>query len=448
MELLRDLYNACDPRKPAVPAFYVDCSEARGAGALTPEFERRLGLENDWLRFLFAGHPGCGKSSEVAQLCNALNDPKRERRCYAAWLELRHYVALDDCDAVDIVLAVMAALAEAVRRDLKIELSESAFGKRLRKVKEILLAEIEIGGKIQAGGMFGKVEADLVRSTPELRQKMRNALRPQVGTLVDETNAVLCELRERLADKARNDLVILVDDLDKIGQFAGHEDQMSSWRELFLAQAPLLTRIDAHVLLSLPLPVARSMGPQLAQLYGQEPHVLPMVKTADRGSDAPFEPGLDCLKAIVAKRAEPVPLQQTIEPDALGFLLDCCGGHIRQLMSFIREACVHAKAQPIDLAAAHQAIAKTVRSYSTAIGEQHWPKLVSLYESEDQRIPSSDPDYLAMLENLYVLEYVNGGDTASDPFRAPEPWYAVHPVIRRLERFEKLAGKNSSDEHG
>ena len=39
-----------------------------------------------------------------------------------------------------------------------------------------------------------------------------------------------------------------------------------------------------------------------------------------------------------------------------------------------------------------------------------------------------------MLENLSVLEYINGG--VDDPFALAEPWYAVNPIVRELQRFK------------
>jgi hypothetical protein len=54
--------------------------------------------------------------------------------------------------------------------------------------------------------------------------------------------------------------------------------------------------------------------------------------------------------------------------------------------------------------------------------------------SEYRFIPGGDPDFLAMLENLSVLEYINGGD--GDPFAAAEPWYAVNPIVRELGQFK------------
>lgn len=40
-----------------------------------------------------------------------------------------------------------------------------------------------------------------------------------------------------------------------------------------------------------------------------------------------------------------------------------------------------------------------------------------------------------MLENLSVLEYLNGGD--EDVFAEAEPWYAVNPIVCELKKFKE-----------
>jgi hypothetical protein len=79
-----------------------------------------------------------------------------------------------------------------------------------------------------------------------------------------------------------------------------------------------------------------------------------------------------------------------------------------------------------------------VRLYSVSIPEDHWSKLVALDRSPNQEIPGGDESFLAMLENLTVLEYING-DGQNDPFFSTEPWYAVHPIVRELQKFKSTA---------
>jgi hypothetical protein len=194
--------------------------------------------------------------------------------------------------------------------------------------------------------------------------------------------------------------------------------------------------MQAHLIYTVPLRLVRSDGPQLQQRYGVAPFVLPMVKVIERGSRTSFQPGVDCLRALLQKRLGDLSLEEVFAPDALDFLLKYSGGHVRDLMIFVREACTYSDV-PIPLQAAHQAIQQTVRTFSTAIPEPHWKKLAELDRSFDQMILGGDDDYLVMLENLSVLEYINGG--GDDPFALAEPWYAVNPIVRELQKFKAAA---------
>ncbi|HYP25408.1 MAG TPA: hypothetical protein VE262_01705 [Blastocatellia bacterium] len=69
---LKQIYNACDPYEPASSEHYCSCAEARGESVLAQEFLRRLRLTDQHISFLFSGHIGCGKSSELEQLRRVL----------------------------------------------------------------------------------------------------------------------------------------------------------------------------------------------------------------------------------------------------------------------------------------------------------------------------------------------------------------------------------------
>src|SRR5437016_2162523 len=108
-DVLKEVYNACDPFEPAPAQYYVDCASARGSGALTQEFMRHLSLCNGHLRFLFSGHIGCGKSSELADLARHLGEPHGPGdRYFPINLDVSEY--LDDYDVAptDILLAIVS----------------------------------------------------------------------------------------------------------------------------------------------------------------------------------------------------------------------------------------------------------------------------------------------------------------------------------------------------
>lgn len=321
------------------------------------------------------------------------------------------------------------------------ELKDTYFEKRLNGIKKFLLSDMELS----AGEMtlvVAKTKIQRLQKDPIAREKVRAALLSQMSSMLEEINIVFSEARLAVkkakvpsGEQPYHDLVLILDNLEKIQRFENKAEGIESQRELFIERAPQLASLEVHVIYTVPLRLARADGPQLKQRYGAEPLVLPMVKVIQRGNRRSYEKGVEFLKSILQKRLGTHRLDEVFSPDALDFLLTYSGGHIRNLMTFVQSACAYADAIPIPVEAAHRAIQQTVRAYSTAIPETHWQKLAELDRSEAQQIPNGDNDYLAMLENLSVLEYINGGEE-HNAFTPAEPWYAVNPIVRELQKFK------------
>ena len=143
-EILKLVYNACDPHEAATSQYYLDCGEARGDSALTDQFLKHLELANDHLKVLFSGHVGCGKSSELVRLRDRLKNPgASHRRYFPILLDVSEY--LDDFDAslTDILLAIVTELAQTLRDDLGIEIKDNYFAKQFDEIKGFL-GDVEI----------------------------------------------------------------------------------------------------------------------------------------------------------------------------------------------------------------------------------------------------------------------------------------------------------------
>ncbi len=441
-EILKHIYNACDPYQPAPEEYYLDCSEVRGDSALAGEYIRRLQLADDYLSFLFSGHIGCGKSSELKHLCRILENAEQgQRRFFPVLLNVSDYLDDYDADVTDLLLAIVAELAASLRERLKIKLEDNYFAKRFNEIKRFLLREVDID-EVEIPLWEAKTKIKLLKRDPGARDEVRKALAPKTSSMLEEINTVFEEARLQLKKKRVrkgemnfSDLVVILDNLEKIRRFAGKEEGLESQRELFLDRYTQLTGMQAHFIYTVPLRLVRSMdGPQLEQRYDGAPFVLPMVKVIERETHDSFTPGIDSLKTMLQKRVGEHSLEEIFDDAALEFLLKYSGGQVRSLMIFVQSACAYAEKLPISLEAAHRAVHQTVRTYSTAIPESHWDKLARLDASTDHAIPGGDADYLAMLENLSVLEYINGrGD---DPFAPVEPWYAVNPIVRELKKFK------------
>ncbi|HVG20716.1 MAG TPA: hypothetical protein VNI02_16825, partial [Blastocatellia bacterium] len=399
---------------------------------MTQRFLSHLNLSRDKIRFLFTGHIGCGKSSELEHLRHVLTDSRSAQgRYFPVLLNASEY--LDDYDAAsaDILLAIVTEFAATLRDKLAIDLQDNYFVKRFGELKNLLTSDVEVKeGELSFG--IAKTKVQLLKRDPTARHKVREALEPKMSTMLEEINFIFDKARIAIANAVANtgdapyrDFVLILDNLEKIQGFAKKDQGLESQRELFLERAPQLTGLDAHIIYTVPLQLARSDGPQLKQRYGVEPFVLPMIKIIERGTRNTFPPGAASLRALLQRHLGSLPLGQAFTEEALGFLLKYSGGHARNLMTFVQEACTYTDDIPIPLEAAHRAIQPTVRTYSTAIPDSHWNRLAQLDLSPDQKIDNGEKDYLSMLENLSVLEYMDGGK--DDPFALAEPWYAVNP---------------------
>jgi hypothetical protein len=449
-EILKLVYNACDPHEAATSEYYLDCGEARGDSALTDQFLKHLDLADDYLKVLFSGHVGCGKSSELVRLRDRLKNPgDSHRRYFPILLDVSEY--LDDFDAslTDILLAIVTEIAQTLRDDLGIEIKDNYFAKQFDEIKGFL-GDLEIK-EGEAGLSWIKVKLQRLKRDPDARKKVREALKPRLSNILEEINIVFAKARVEvkkidvpMGQQPYDDIVLILDNLEKINTFDEQTDSFQSQREFFLEGYTQLTGLDVHVIYTVPLRLARSIdGPKLQQRYDRL-LVLPMIKVIDRDTGQSFEAGLECLRKILQKRIDGHPIGDVFESDALEFLLKYSGGHVRNLMTFVQNACTYTDETPIPIAAAQRAVQQSIRTYSTAIQKDHWNKLAALDLSTDKKIDNGDEAFLAMLENLSILEYMNGG--SEGPFEAAEPWCAVNPVVRELQKFKAAIQQLSTEQ--
>lgn len=422
----------------ATPEQYFDMATARGTdGALVTEFLRHINLAREnYVRFLFSGHIGSGKSSELRHLRDKLIHAAKEgSRYFPVLIDTNDYLADYDADAIDLLLAIVAEIASALREERGIELSDSYFRSRFNEIKQFLLSEVELNeGQIELGA--AKLKLQRLKADETARAKVREALRPQVSTILAEINSLLDRARVELQRNKTGftDLVLIIDNLEKVRKVANAAEGFASQKELFLEQYTKLTGFNTHVIYTVPLRLVRSSdAPQLNLRYDGV-FILPAVKTRDR-SGQPFPDGLKALATLVERRIAPAKIDDVITPEALRFILEYSGGHVRHLMIFMRTATAAADALPIDIRAARKAVQQLVATYASSIPDEYWEKLVAVDLSKDQKIVNGDPAYLALLENVAILEYREGD--GEDPFETAEPWYAVHPIVRQLKKFKE-----------
>lgn len=461
-ETLKSFYNACNPLKPAEPHQYVTSDEARGSENLALDFKRNLDIvRDDYLCFLFSGHTGCGKSSELRNLALRLDNPdprKSEKAFFPIILDVTEFIDEYDVTPTDLLLAIVTQVSESFLEKLDIQLADSLIYRRVEELKKLLFSEVELQESSAEAGIPGLAKLNarikLLRKDPTRREMVRDALSLQTSTLIEEIQLLFSNARLKMQGKRNDaglpyaDFVLILDNLEKIQRIKGFADGFQSHREFFIERSAQLTGLGAHVVYTVPLPLVISCGGELTAKYGTEPAVLPMIKVAERQTHERFNTGWRTLEELVQRRAGNAPWESIIDRDALEFLIRYSGGHVRYLMMFLRNATALTDTAPITLKAAERAIGDTVSLFSR-MPLRYWKVLAALELSEGQQIEIENNDVKDMLMQLMILEYRNG-EVGADAFNHNAPWYAVHPIIRELLPFkaavEELKKKGKVEE--
>lgn len=449
-EKQKAIYNAFKPNDPADSRFYADCKEARGGSALVKKMIKMLGnAENENLHYLFTGHLGCGKSSELLHLEKEL---EKRTTFFPVYIDFEKYLDVQDTTLEDIFLGMISEIAIRCREKFEIKVKHESYS----LVKKIagFFGDFSVKGEVGLPFDIAKLNIEKLRQNPNIRQQVREAIRKDESkSLFTELNNFILEIELRLKQETEfTKLIIIADSLEKIKRFEKDEkdeDEITSQAKLFLNKQELLTNIGTNVIYTVPLSLYRSdKGKQLSEAFGTNVFILPMVKIHKRGNfDEPFEIGRQELIEIITRRLKntQTSIDEVFKSDALEYLLKYSGGHIRSLIRFVQEALIEVDELPINLTAARKSVREEVRSFAASVREDYWDKLAELELSARQQIKNGDDDYARMLESLAILEYFNGDETETDD----DVWYAVNPSIRLTIKFnearDKLAAQRAAE---
>ncbi len=444
-EKQKAIYNTFEPNVPADARFYADCKEARGGSALVKKMIKRLkNAGNENLYYLFTGHLGCGKSSELLHLKDKL---LKETTFFPVYIDFEEYLDKQDATLEDIFLGMISEIANQCREQFEIKTKAESYS-LVKKVVEFL-GDLKIEGEVGLPWDVAKLHIEKLKQNPGLKKQVREAITgDEKKSLFGELNLLIMEIELRMKQETEfTKLVIIADSLEKIKRFEKEESEIVSQKKLFIDRAEQLTSIVTNVIYTVPLFLYRShYGTQLQQIYGNNVFPLPMVKIHRRGNfDTPFEKGRQELMEIINKRLHfaKVSVEEVFEQsnaeetDALKYLIKYSGGNIRSLIRLIQEALIEVDELPINFKAAQASVKEEVRSFAASVPERYWEMLAALEMSPDQQIKNGDDDYSKMIESLAVLEYMNGDETRDDD----DVWYAVNPAIRRTIKFQEALKK-------
>jgi hypothetical protein len=441
-EIVKKVFNACNPNLPA-EKFYIDCRNARGGDLLASKVIDRLkNLEKNYLRFLFTGHKGSGKTSELLYLVELLKDKHKEQKLFPIYVDVNDYINFENATFDEILLAIAVEISNQFLTQLDIKLENTYFKDKFGRIKDFFVTDRKFSDvEINLFGL-AKTNIQKIKENDKARQQLFESINQDNKSLLDELNLFILKANLELTKKTDyGKILLIVDSLEKIKKFEKQEDELLSQKSLFVGNQEKLTNIDSHVIYTIPLNLYYSdSGPTLKDYYGYEPLDLPMVKVFQRNNfEKPFDLGCKAFQSILERRFGDIKREEVFEDDALAFLIKYSGGNIRNFMLFVQESVLLVDSLPVSYQFARKAVQPTVRNFARSIRQERFEILADLHSSDDQQIDIGNEEVWAMLENLTIMEYVNGdGSTNLD-----DVWYAVNPCAKETIGFKSALERKS-----
>ncbi len=400
-----------------IERFYVNRGFLSELKALMGELEagaRTLPPNNT--KFLFVGHTGCGKSTELSRLANIIETGTgRAEFLGKNFLPIQYSVSeivgLYNIEFVDIALSIILGIYREMER-LGYVVDDSParrvydwlYESQFATPREAPLPQAGMTLELGLGSLIRLIDVRL-KSEGEIREGIRARIRKYVPELISLINQIIYEV----STVTGKNILLIIDDLDKIQPldaalniFREHVKSLASFDCFAIYTAPVSLLYDA---------ASKHIGQFL------EIHYMPMfrVRRKDGVPEGDASPDVNTLREIIYRRVHP----DLFDVQVLETAVDMTGGILRELIRVIRGCCVYCEEYGISR------ITPSVLEYQKNKLKSEYYRML---EHDDykwlrrvrQTKSRADVD-VRHLESLCVLYYPNG-----------KGWFDVHPIVGEL----------------
>jgi hypothetical protein len=252
-------------------------------------------------------------------------------------------------------------------------------------------------------------------------------------TIFDLVNRELIpEAREHLGKAGYDDLVLIVDDLDKIPQKPLVDGRLTNHENLFLDNAATLRAITCSLLLTLPIELAYSPAQgRLRDDYGASIVTVPLISLRDQEGER-SEAGEDAMIEILGRRAQfafgadsggPAAYAGKIfdSEELLRRIVRLSGGHVRSLLVLVSELLDWIDDLPITAATVDRYVPRAAKDLARALTPSDRELLAELRRTGE---PPENARFWDLIRNHYVFAYESGYE---------EYWYGLNPLLAEIE---------------
>jgi len=401
--------------------FYVDRSQAELRSLLG---ELAAGVRSETpsnTKFLFVGHTGCGKSTELSKLVSIIENGRDEEgnerykvlsdKLLPIEYSISEVVGLYNLEFVDLALSIILGIYKKMER-LGHNLDDTA----ARRVYDWLYQDVPFnppnkvngngirGGRLQGGSLIRLIDTRLKSEGP-IRDEIRGRVRRYIPELIELINQTI----EEVTYVTGKNVLLIIDDLDKIQPldaaldvFREHVKSLTSFKSFVIYTAPISLLYDSN---------SKHVGQFLETRY------MPMFKVRQKNGNAqPIDSAdVNTLREIIYRRVHP----SLFEAGVIETAIDMTGGILRELIRVVRGCCVYCHEYEIGKIS-NQIIqmqkSKLKSEYYRMLEHDDYQLLTKVSQTKSR----ADVD-MRHLESLCVLYYPNG-----------KGWFDVHPVVGEL----------------
>ena len=393
-------------------------SEEAGQG-----LRRRLREPQDQGYYLFCGHRGCGKSTELRRIRNDLDAPEAY---YVVFADAARELDVNNLRYQDILLHLAGKLVQRLKEDdidvddVHLGRLEDWFTERIerRETTREFASQVRSGAGIDVGLPFiGRLFADIsnaFKTNSTYKEELRSTLQNYFSDFADAFNHLIEAAAQSVKDAAKGGQILfvvdgtdLLRDEDARAFFQRDVHQLRQVRGVFIYCAPI------HLIYE-----GAGIGQNFDYVFR-----LPMIKVAE-SNGSPNEAGCDAMREILYRRAAP----SLFDAGVADLLIDRSGGHPRDLLRLLQSTFRYAENDRFDEASAQAAVREAATEFRRFLDAEDY-KLLAEIDSNPTTPPHTDRAR-NLLYNLALLEY-------NDFF------CRSHPAIRTTDAYACRAARKA-----
>jgi nucleoside-triphosphatase THEP1 len=368
-------------------------------------------------KIIFSGHRGCGKSTLLAEFGRNLSD-----RYFVAFFSIAETIEMSDVNHINILFAIAINLMSRAEQE-QINISESIKNEFYKWFAKRTQVEVETpkSAEFSVGFDLFKIITGKLRTEASIRNELKREFERNISDLVAKLN----EIAAAIQGASKKEILVIIDDLDKL--------DLAVVRSIFQEHIKALFLPDFSIVYTIPISSLRdiSLSATLRTEADDQIVIMPVSKLLSKKECRKTNPdyqdnAIETLCKILHKR---IP-EEILEPDVARQMTLHSGGVLRELMRISNRCCRiclrEIRRSPgqtsfrVNSVVLEEAIKDLRLDFETTLGKTDYKILKETYEKFLPEDPKEQA-FLDLLHGLDVLEYRNS-----------EVWYDLHPIVMDL----------------